>query len=102
MSERHFESADAERDGVRVAVAAVDRFIAQLPSPQSGPDRGVAEAWATLVKLLALGPERPLRDCPRCGRVCMRDATLCMHCWARLTPLADAHDKGQVAGGADS
>ena len=102
-SERHFESADAERSTLRVAVAAVGHFIAHLPSAHSGPDGGLTEAWADLVKVLALGPERQLRDCPRCGHVAMRDATLCIHCWARLTPAPPALNDRQVAGGgADS
>ncbi|MBL8953986.1 MAG: hypothetical protein JNK82_24630 [Myxococcaceae bacterium] len=101
--ERHFEGADADRARLRVAVAAVGKFIAHLPSAHSGPDRGLTEAWAELVKLLALGPERQLRTCPRCGHVGMRDATLCIHCWARLSPLPHALGSEQVAGGgADS
>jgi len=100
--QRHFEGADAERARLRVAVAAVGHFIAHLPSAHAGPDRGLTEAWAELVKLLALGPERQLRDCPRCGHVGMRDATLCVHCWARMTPAPRALDERQIAGGADS
>jgi hypothetical protein len=101
--ERHFEAADAERATLRAAVAAVDHFIAHLPSPYSGTDQGLTEAWAALVRLLALGTARQLRDCPRCGHVAMRDATLCSHCWVRFPPLPEPDDHRQAAGGgADS
>jgi hypothetical protein len=100
--QHHFESADAERAKVRVAVATVGDLIARLPNAHSGPDRGLPEAWAELVKLLALGPARQLRDCPHCGHVAMSEATLCLHCWARLTPAPEASDGRQAAGGADS
>ena len=103
VPERFFESADAEQARLRAAVEAVGHFIARLPSAHAGPDRGLPEAWAELVKVLALEPARQLRDCPRCGHAGMRDASLCVHCWARLDPLARALDDGQVAGGgADS
>ncbi len=101
--QRHFEAADADRAALRDAVAAVDHFITHLPSAHAGPDRGLPEAWAALVKLLALGPARQLRDCPHCGNVCMRDARLCGHCWGRLAPMPQLIDDRQDAGGgADS
>lgn len=101
--ERYFEAADAERNALRAAVAAVDQFIAKLPSSHAGPDRDLPEAWSALVKLLALGPPRALRDCPRCGHVAMRDATRCSHCWVRLSPLPQLVDDHQApGGGADS
>lgn len=100
---RYFESADADRDKLRGAVAAVDEFIARLASVHSGPDRGLPQAWAELVKVLALEPARRVRDCPRCGQVALCEATRCLHCWERLTPVPEAAVEGrQVAGGADS
>ncbi|MBK7859881.1 MAG: hypothetical protein IPJ65_14905 [Archangiaceae bacterium] len=100
---RYFEAADAERDTLRQAVAAVDNFIAHLPKGDSGPERGLPASWATLVKLLALGEPRQLRDCPRCGHVSMRDATCCGSCWHHLTPLPPlAADRQIAGGGADS
>lgn len=100
--ERHFESADAERAKIRAAVAGVADFIARLPNAHPGPNRGLPEAWAELVKILALGPEPRLRDCPRCGEVGMSDATLCLHCWSRLPAAAKPHEGRRAAGGADS
>jgi hypothetical protein len=47
-------------------------------------------SWGELVELLALGPPPEIRECPACQHVCMRAATLCGHCWARLTPLSPA------------
>ncbi len=97
--ERYFEPADAERAALRAAVGAVDQFITRLPSAHAGPERGLPEAWATLVKLLALGPGRELRTCPRCDHVAMRQATLCSHCWGRLAPMPQTRDDREVAGG---
>ena len=101
MSDRYFESADADVATLRAAVAAVDHFISHLPSGYSGGDQGLTAAWATLVKQLALAAPRQLRDCPRCGHVSMSDATRCGHCWERLSPadLAGAEIR-QAAGGA--
>ena len=99
---RHFEQADAERSVLRAAVAEVGRFIAHLPSADAGGDRGLAASWAALVKLLALGREPLLRDCPRCGQVGMRDATRCGHCWLALPRLdPQLHDPQVAGGGAD-
>ena len=39
-----------------------------------------------LVSQLALGPEPELRECPKCGGVGMRRATVCSGCWTKLTP----------------
>ena len=50
-------------------------------------------AWRDLVERLALGPAPELRTCPTCGQIVMRAATLCGHCWHRLTPGTE----GQVA-----
>ena len=78
------------QDGLRVFVDAVGRDVAQLSrstSPQGSA--GVAAlvgSWARLVEFLALGPAPELRDCPRCGSVGMRAATLCGTCWEKLVP----------------
>ncbi len=45
-------------------------------------------SWERLVTWLALGPAPQLRDCPKCGRSGMRDATLCGYCWEKLPELA--------------
>lgn len=44
--------------------------------------------FARLVTQLALGPEPELRNCPSCGALGMRAATLCGSCWVKLTPPA--------------
>jgi hypothetical protein len=37
---------------------------------------------------LALGPEPEYRQCPACQHTVMRVATICGHCWTKLTPPA--------------
>lgn len=85
MSTPAFDHPDLHRAELRLAVTAVDAALAD-----TGPDATShrATAWAKLVALLALGPAPQVKPCPKCGRVGMSDATLCGHCWARLTPAA--------------
>lgn len=45
-------------------------------------------SWAELVKVMALGPEPELRECPVCHQTGMRAATLCGYCWTKLVPIA--------------
>jgi len=73
---------------LRAAVEQVDREIAALPLPSSV----LRGAWSQLVCELALGPARPTRKCPHCGKVGMRDATLCGYCWKKLVPADDASE----------
>lgn len=80
---RPAEHPDPRRAELRAAVADVE---ASLPQSESGADGALTDAWARLVKLLALGPAPALRACPVCGYLGMRDATRCGHCWAALTP----------------
>jgi hypothetical protein len=86
MRHAHFEHAKAERPDLRAIVAAVDREVAQLPGDATSALR---RSWTELVALLALGPPPELRQCPVCGHVGMRAATLCGYCWTRLSPLPD-------------
>jgi len=67
---------------LRSAVEQVDGQIAALP----GPFSALHAAWSQLVGRLALGPAPAMRNCPRCGNVGMRDATLCGYCWKKLVP----------------
>jgi hypothetical protein len=84
-------------DGLRAFVEAVDRDVSRLPAAGNGAQAPRVEAlqasWAQLVGFLALGPAPELRDCPACGRPGMAAATVCGHCWTKLTPV---QKKGQV------
>lgn len=74
-------------DGVRAAVAAVDREVVRLGKlPAAEGLEGLRSSWSSLVDLLALGPEPELRFCPHCGSVGMRAATRCGTCWHALVP----------------
>ncbi len=80
------------QDGrLHAAVAVGDRDLARLCAENRDDANrasiaALSSSWRDLVKLLALGPSPELRDCPECGNVGMRAATLCGYCWARLTP----------------
>ena len=76
-----------DMSNLRSAVDQVDREIAALPLPSSV----LRGAWSQLVGALALEPARPTRKCPYCGKVGMRDATLCGYCWKKLVQPDDAN-----------
>jgi hypothetical protein len=65
-------------------VATIDHEMSILAGAVV-PERLVA-SWATLVKLLALGPLPETRVCPVCAHVGMREAQRCGYCWTRLAP----------------
>jgi len=67
---------------LRTAVEEMDREMSAL----AGPPTGLRAAWSRLVGALALGPAPSMRNCPRCGKAGMRDATVCGYCWTRLVP----------------
>jgi hypothetical protein len=72
-------------DRVRGAISRMDD---QLAIGECSPE--LRAAWASVVEALALGPAPELRECPSCGRIGMRDATRCGHCWVKLTaPTAE-------------
>jgi hypothetical protein len=75
-------STDPPRTRLRKTVAAVDHEIRALKGSSSELDA----AWTRMVEELALGPEPELRQCPNCGNTAMHAATLCGHCWTKLTP----------------
>jgi hypothetical protein len=83
---------DAARSRLRGLVDKVDQELSLLPTLVDAKDgsqpNGLRGAWAELVEQLALGPEPEVRDCPSCGHICMRTATICGHCWSKLPELA--------------
>jgi hypothetical protein len=88
---------DAARTRLRTTVATMDREIARLTkestdSEGKSPLSGLVAPWADLVAQLALGSEPEVRECPVCGAIGMRYATLCGSCWTKLEP--PAHDSG--------
>ena len=63
--------------------------LARRPRPTSAEgstQSPLLASFADLVEQLALGPEPEVRPCPICKTVVMRAATLCGHCWTKLTP----------------
>jgi len=90
---------DSRRSRLRATIAVIERELARLP-PDITNDNGAAPAdslrasFADLVQQLALGPEPEYRKCPVCQRIDMRAATVCGHCWAKLTPILAAAAAG--------
>ena len=82
---------DAKRSRLRATIAAIERELARFPAEVTNDDRatpadGLRSSVADLIGQLALGPEPAYRQCPACKRVGMRVATVCGHCWTKLTP----------------
>ena len=75
---------DKSLSSLRSLVAVMDRELAAMTPASSHELRG---AWEAMVKVLALGPEPQLRECPTCHAMGMRAASKCMGCWSSLTPL---------------
>ena len=90
MNSQRFSVPDAARSKLRATVATIEREISRLPRQIAddlrSPPSGLRASFADLVEQLALGPEPEMRQCPDCKHVCMRAATLCAHCWTKLTP----------------
>ena len=85
-------SSNADRSRLRDTIATIERQISRLPAAPGGDGGARSELMAsfgTLVEQLALGPEPEVRQCPSCGRTCMRAASRCGHCWTRLMPLGE-------------
>jgi hypothetical protein len=95
MKTLHFEQLSDGRAQLRDVVAAIDQEMSILSGvlmrddPHATSDR-LLSSWATLVRLLALGPVRATRVCPVCSHRGMRDATRCGYCWTTLSPLPAA------------
>ena len=85
---------DSKRSRLRATIAAIERELARLPRRRH--ERRAARRRRTacgrrspiLCGQLALGPEPAYQQCPLCDRVGMRVATVCGHCWTKLTPTA--------------
>jgi len=93
MSMQQFEIDERDRVRLRGVVATIDRELSRLaleapPGDHREAERGLMASWAQLVEILALGMAPEVRECPVCKHVCMRAATLCGHCWTRMTPAA--------------
>ena len=77
---------------MRASVAAVSAAMARMPpldnASADAPERELRKTWTALTDLLDLGPEPALRECPTCKRSGMHNATVCIHCWAKLTPAS--------------
>ena len=82
---------DSKRSRLRATVAAIEQELARLPPDvtndnRASPAGALRASVADLVAQLALGPEPEYRQCPTCRHVGMRVATVCGHCWTKLTP----------------
>jgi len=82
---------DSKRSRLRVTIAAIERELARLPPEVTNDNRAtpadsLRASVADLVAQLALGPEPEYRQCPVCRHVGMRVASVCGHCWTKLTP----------------
>jgi hypothetical protein len=80
---------------VRKLIADITNQLLHIQMPkEGGPERRsldeLERSWASLVKLIDVGPEPEVRACPTCGGTIMRAATRCMHCWAKSTPPTSA------------
>jgi hypothetical protein len=58
-------------------------------------------SFSTLVRLLALGPEPEVRECPTCKHTVRRAAKLCGYCWTPLLPMTEADAAAPLAPAAE-
>ena len=82
---------DSKRSRLRATIAAIEHDLARLPGDVTKDNgatlaEGLRTSVADLVGQLALGPEPTYRQCPVCKHLGMSVATLCGHCWTKLTP----------------
>ena len=84
MSRPEFPGVEPAKSRLRATVAAMEGEIAGL----AGNGSNLRATFNDLVAQLDLGPEPQIRACPVCGHVGMRAATICGHCWTKLTPPA--------------
>jgi hypothetical protein len=79
-----------QTDHVRDVVARITHSLGELSSARENRLTldGLTADWRALVAMLDVAPPAQLRDCPRCGQRGMAAATLCGHCWVKLTPDA--------------
>jgi hypothetical protein len=82
---------DARRSRLRATIATIERALATI-QPAARDDNGATAtdslraSVADLAGQLALGPEPEYRRCSACERLGMSGATVCGHCWTKLTP----------------
>lgn len=92
----HAKGIDPARSRLRATVEKIGQQLAALKSAGAeaadgkGPHQDLLASFDDLVQQLALGPEPEVRECPTCGAVGMRAATLCGSCWTKLTPPKQA------------
>jgi len=84
---------DLRRSRLRATIAVIERELARLPGDVTKDNGGtLADSLRAsvddLVGQLALGPEPAYQQCPVCEHVGMRAATVCGHCWTKLTAPA--------------
>ena len=82
---------DSKRSRLRATIAEIQHLLVQLPGDVTKDNgamlaEGLGTSVADLVAQLALGPEPTYRQCPVCKHTAMSVATLCGHCWTKLTP----------------
>ena len=82
MSSPESQSFEPTKARLRTTIATMEKEIASLP----GQGSGLRASFNDLVTQLGLGPEPEVRVCPVCKHIGMRDATVCSHCWTKLTP----------------
>jgi hypothetical protein len=87
----HERGLDPARSRLRATIATMEKELSSLrASSAKGGGGGAYDAliasFDDLVRQLALGPEPEVRECPKCGGIGMRFATLCGSCWTKLTP----------------
>lgn len=68
---------------LRAAIAGMEQSIGATGDE---PTRNALRAsFATVVELLRLPPAPETRVCPTCQKTVMRAATVCGHCWTKLS-----------------
>jgi hypothetical protein len=97
MNDQMLRLSGADLSRLRSLVAAVTSEIshasgAAATSGNQTPKTALDVTWSNLVKLLDLGAEPRMRDCPVCKRPGMFGATRCGYCWTSLPP-----DKKELA-----
>ena len=81
---------DPRRSRLRATISAIERALTRL-APEVTNDNGETPAdslratVADLVEQLALGPEPAYRRCSACRHFGMSAATVCGHCWTKVT-----------------
>ena len=86
---------DPRRSRLRATIAAIELALTRL-APEVTNDNGETPADSLrasvtdLVEQLALGPEPAYRRCSACRRFGMSAATVCGHCWTKVTSTRSA------------